>query len=112
MSRDQQVPSVFEREDDSVPGAFYVVKGLCVHCAITVETAPSSVSWGTSNAACPHHCRVEHQPRNEAELSNIINAACRSCVEAIRYCGTDPAVIARFRERARAHLCDALAARP
>jgi hypothetical protein len=66
--------------------------------------APGNITWSKETflfrdrEPCPTHCRIERQPTTEQELAQVIEAACNSCVEAIRYCGTDPKIIVRFRE--------------
>jgi hypothetical protein len=104
----------FEREPDNAPGAFYVVRGQCILCALPPETAPLNITWDASFqradcSGCPDHCRVERQPETPEELARVIEAAWRSCVGAIRYCGTDPEIFRQFREAGGEHLCDALA---
>jgi hypothetical protein len=111
-----EVPLVtpkFEREPDNSPGPFYVVKDQCIHCALPPETAPDSITWDAQfqHGGCvgrPNHCRVERQPQTTEELELVIDAACGSCVEAIRYCGTDPQIIETFRQRGLERLCDAV----
>jgi len=103
----------FEREPDNAPGPFYVVKDLCILCALPPETAPQNITWdaefqSTGCVGCGNHCRVERQPQTADELARVIEAACGSCVEAIRYCGTDPEILARFRAEGLERLCDAL----
>jgi hypothetical protein len=51
---------------------------------------------------------VERQPETDEEIAAVIEAACGSCVEAIRYCGTDPEILAKFRDLGYERLCDAL----
>ena len=99
----------FEREPDCVQGPFYVVKDLCIICGLPPETAPSNITWDEGFHSdgcdgCPNHCRVSKQPENDSELEHMIDAACGSCVSAIRYCGTDPYTL----ERLGPELCDAL----
>jgi len=106
---DVLVTPLFEREPDSVPGPFYVVKDLCIICGLPPETAPQNITWSKQTFLrdcedCPSHCRVERQPKTEEEISAMIQAACSSCVGAIRYCGTDPAILKRL----PTHLCDAV----
>ena len=103
----------FEREPDNAPGAFYVIKDSCILCALPPETAPQNITWdaGFQEAGCtgcPNHCRVERQPESQDEVALVIEAALRSCVEAIRYCGTDTEILARFHEQGMGRLCDAL----
>ena len=108
-----QVTPTFEREPDNASGAFYVIKDQCILCALPPETAPQNITWdsGFQKAGCtgcPNHCRVERQPETPHEVALVIAAACGSCVEAIRYCGTDPGILAQFREQGFERLCDAL----
>jgi Na+-translocating ferredoxin:NAD+ oxidoreductase RNF subunit RnfB len=103
----------FEREPDNAPGPFYVVKNECILCAMPPEVAPQNIRWDaefqrTGCVGCPNHCRVERQPQTADEVERVIQAACASCVEAIRYCGTDPEILARFRAEGLERLCDAL----
>ena len=103
----------FEREPDNAPGPFYVIKDQCILCALPPETAPQNITWDaqfqqTDCTGCPNHCRVERQPQTPEELAVVIEAACHSCVEAIRYCGTDPEILTRFRAQGLERLCDAL----
>jgi hypothetical protein len=103
----------FEREPDNAPGPFYVIKGRCTLCALPPETAPANITWDAEFqrggcTGCPNHCRVERQPQTHDEVALVIEAACGSCVEAIRYCGTDPEILARFGEQGLERLCDAL----
>jgi hypothetical protein len=52
--------------------------------------------------------RIERQPETEEEIAAVIEAACGSCVEAIRYCGTDAMILAKLKELGYERLCDAL----
>lgn len=109
------VPPRYEREDDSVAGPFYVMKDVCITCDLPPITAPSNITFDEKHLSsncegCPNHCRVSKQPETDEELELMIEAACGSCVEAIRYCGTDALTLARFRHLGEAKLCDALPA--
>jgi Na+-translocating ferredoxin:NAD+ oxidoreductase RNF subunit RnfB len=113
MTPDVLVHPLYEREPDSVPGPFYVIKGHCILCALPPETAPRNITWDeqferSGCVGCPNHCRIERQPQTSEELERVIEAACGSCVEAIRYCGTDAKILARFRELGYERLCDAI----
>ena len=118
MPEDNQVTPLYEREPDNAPGPFYVVEGLCLLCSLPVDTAPANITWsaellqrGHGYGTCPSHCRVERQPQTPEELTCVIEAAQGSCVQAIRYCGTDPEILARFRAAGLSSLCDALVPR-
>ncbi len=114
MRHDPIVQPRFERYPDNAPGSFYVIQDQCILCALPPETAPRSITWSDQTFRfngcrdCPTHCRVERQPETDEEVAALIEAACASCVEAIRYCGTDPKILASFRERGYERLCDAL----
>jgi hypothetical protein len=113
MERDKLVQPLRERESDAAPGPFYVEKDQCITCSVPVVTAPQNITWSEHTFRrgcedCPRHCRVEKQPETQEELDSVIEAARLSCVEAIRYCGTDPAILQRFRDLGLARLCDAL----
>lgn len=117
MPDSKLVQPLYEREPDSAAGPFYVVKDQCIICGLPPEKAPANISWSHQKIRrgckdCPSHCRIERQPETREELTQVIEAARTSCVEAIRYCGTDPEILAQFRELAIARLCDALRKRP
>jgi hypothetical protein len=102
----------YDREPDGIPGPFYVTK-QCVICALPVETAPANISWDEDwkqrgCTGCVKHCRVTKQPETVKELDLIIEALEASCVGAIRYCGTDRAILARLESRGLIKFCDAL----
>jgi hypothetical protein len=93
----------------NVTGPFYVTD-QCIICALPVETAPKNIQWHfeARSPDCPRSCRVIKQPETDEELRLVIEAMLGSCVEAIRYRGTDPAVLKRLKELGAKHLCDAL----
>lgn len=116
MCEDTLIEPLYEREHDAVPGPFYVKKDQCIICGLPPETAPDNIKWSRDTFKfgcddCPTHCRVERQPETNEEIEAVIEAACGSCVEAVRYCGTDPAILARFRELGYERLCDSLVSR-
>lgn len=108
------VQTRYEREPDSVPGPFYVTADTCIICATPSEIAPANISWDESFqqsgcVGCPNHCRVSKQPETDDELELMIEAAYSSCVQAIRYCGTDAYTLRKFQELGISGICDALA---
>jgi hypothetical protein len=114
MREDPTVQPLYERYPDNAPGPFYVIKDQCIICALPPETAPKSITWSEETFRvsdcmdCPTHCRVERQPETEEEIAAAIEAACGSCVEAIRYCGTDAKILSKFKDLGYERLCDAL----
>ena len=113
MRNDPLVKPKFEREADNAPGPFYVAKDQCIICGLPPDVAPQNITWdaqfrGAGCTGCPNHCRVERQPETAEEIARVVEAACYSCVEAIRYCGTDPKIIDQFRKAGKENLCDAI----
>jgi len=93
----------------NVEGPFYVTD-QCTLCAFPVESAPDNIKWHFTDkcTTCPRSCHVAKQPENDEELRLMIEAAQGSCVEGIRYCGTDPAVLQKFKDIGMERLCDVL----
>jgi len=54
------------------------------------------------------HCFYKRQPQTTAELDEAVLAMEISCIENLRYGGTDPEILKRLRDRGLSHLCDAL----
>jgi hypothetical protein len=107
-SNDITVPKRFPSYSRNVDGPFYV-SDQCIICALPIETAPSSFAWDCSNdcVECPQSCYVKQQPEDDEQLDRMIQAMVESCVENIRYCGTNRAVLRRLSEAGFSHLCDA-----
>jgi len=90
-------------------GPFYVTD-QCILCALPVETALANIQWHyeAGCTACPRSCHVIKQPEDEDELAAVIAAMLGSCVQAIRYRGSDPAILRRLVDLGAGQLCDAL----
>jgi len=116
MSTNRHEPLVtprYEREADSITGAFYVVLDQCIVCGLPPETAPANITWDAEYAGagcdgCPQHCRVSKQPETDEELELMIEATEGSCIQAIRYCGTDEYTLNQFKMRGIPEVCDAI----
>ena len=100
---------VANKYSENVDGKFYV-DDQCIDCDLCRETAPANFKWhftpGCSH--CPRQCHVSKQPENIQELISVIEAMRYSCVEAIRYRGTDASVLKTLAASGMKHLCDAL----
>src|SRR4051794_10817397 len=110
---DAMVTPVYEREDGSAPGPFYVIKNQCITCSLPTETAPENIRYHErACTSCPtsltDHCVVIRQPETADELDCMIDVVRRSCVEAYCYCGTDPEILRRLVEAGCREQCDAL----
>jgi len=113
---DKMVTPLYEREPDSAPGPFYAVKDMCITCSLPVETAPETIKYherpctGCADTRIDH-CFVSRQPETPEELDQMIEVVAGSCVEAYRYCGTDPEILRRLTEAGCSKQCDALVQR-
>jgi hypothetical protein len=91
----KMVTPLYEREPESAPGPFYVLKDGCITCSLPVEIAAETIkyherpctTWPDTRI---HHCVVSRQPETSEEIDRMIEVVAGSCVEAYRYCGTDP----------------------
>jgi hypothetical protein len=113
---DKIVTPHYEREPDNAPGPFYVVKDMCITCSLPVETAPEIIKYHDRPCStCPEvrldHCFVSRQPETPEEIDRMIEVIAGSCVEAYRYCGTDPEILRRLVEAGCSEQCDALVQR-
>jgi hypothetical protein len=107
------VTPLYEREDGSARGPFYVIKDQCITCSLPTETAPENIRYHqrpcTSCAtSLTEHCVVTRQPETPEEVDRMIEVVAGSCVEAYRYCGTDPGILRRLVEAGCGEQCDAL----
>ena len=103
------VTPLYEREPESAPGPFYVVKDICITCSLPVETAPKNIKYCENcPEGCADHCFVSRQPTTPEEADRMIEVVAGSCIEAYRYCGTDPEILRRLVEAGCREQCDAL----
>ena len=114
---DKLVPPLFEREPENAPGPFYVIKDTCITCSLPVETAPETIKYHEKPCTTRpemrfDHCFVSRQPETPEEIDRMIEVIACSCVQAYRYCGTDPGILRRLVEAGCSEQCDALAKHP
>ncbi|MEY3445184.1 MAG: hypothetical protein RLZZ519_3465 [Bacteroidota bacterium] len=84
----------------NAPGDFYSVYGQCTLCGAPEVEAMGLM--GHSNEGC----YFIRQPQTAAELEFAINAVAVSCVAAVRYAGTDQAVIQQLHDLGCGSECD------
>jgi hypothetical protein len=109
----ETVTPLFEREPNSAPGPFYVVKDACITCSLPIDTAPKNIKYRqrpctTSPERRTNHCFVSRQPKTPQEIEKMIEIVAASCVAAYRYCGTDLEILRRLVEAGCRDRCDAL----
>ena len=113
---DKMVTPLYDREDESAPGPFYVIRDQCITCSLPTETAPENIRYHERPCtSCPtsltEHCVVTRQPETPEELDRMIEVVAGSCVEAYRYRGTDTEILRRLVEAGCKEQCDALVRR-
>jgi len=78
----------------NAPGDFYVGGNECMACHAPEHEAPELMSHDASPRGS-EHCYFKRQPCTPEEISHAIEAIKVSCCGAVRYGGSDPAIIAR-----------------
>lgn len=84
-------------------GDFYVEADMCTGCMAPHGEAPELMGDDAEIG-----CYFKRQPETEEEVEQAIQAIYFSCVEALRYAGNDPSIIARLRDVGCAHQVDNL----
>jgi hypothetical protein len=86
-------------------GDFYVEDGMCLACTAPEHEAPDLMAHDPS-AHAGYHCYFKRQPTTVGELERAIWAVTVACCGAVRYAGSDAAVIRRLEELGAAEMCD------
>jgi len=85
-------------------GDFYINNGDCISCGAPQAEAPDLIEHGKEDG----HCYFKKQPQTEKELDQAISALMVSCINALRYGGTEEKILKRLYENGLADLCDHL----
>jgi hypothetical protein len=101
-------PRVIVPHHANAPGPFYSENDGCISCGAPNAEAPDLLGWYEERCGAHtySHCIFRRQPSTPAEVEQAIRAMDVSCVENLRYGGTDPVVLERLRVMGMAHLCD------
>jgi hypothetical protein len=94
----------------NVAGDFYVENEMCIFCEAPEHEAPDLMAHDSA-APAGYHCYFKRQPRTPAELERAILAVAVGCCSAVRYGGTDVAVLRRLAEVEAVDACDYRATR-
>lgn len=91
-------------------GPFYSVEDGCITCLAPQCAAPNLIGLydDPSGTNARSHCFFKKQPQTQEEVDEAISAMAVSCVENLRYGGTDPVILNRLCQIGFRHLCDAL----
>jgi hypothetical protein len=93
----------FERTPLNAEGDFYVMKDTCITCLAPEIKAPELMGLDETTG-----CYFRRQPQTREEVEHAIEAVSVSCVAALRYAGSDPAILERLRAKGEKFQCDAL----
>lgn len=95
--------SLPQRVPQNVAGDFYVEANLCTRCCLVHGEAPELLNDPEQPF---EECFFRRQPETSEEIDRAIDAVYVSEMCALRYGGTDPDILARFRARNAAAYCD------
>ena len=86
-------------------GNFYVADGMCIACTAPEHEAPDLM---TNSRAFDggYHCYFRRQPETPKELEQAIRAVAVGCCGAVRYGGTDQAILNSLAELGSSADCD------
>ena len=90
---------------ESAPGPFYVVADYCISCGYPPAVAPALIKFNKGGEVALS-CYFYRQPRTQAEHEAAVEAVEGSCCGALRYCGTDKAIIQTLLASGNAHAVD------
>jgi len=95
-----------ERQTDkpyelNVVGDFYVIPECCTLCGVPWSLAPDLFDYSDQ------HCWVARQPKNSAELDQMLRVIESQELGCIRYAGSDSRILARLRAAGEGRQCDA-----
>jgi hypothetical protein len=89
----------------NVEGDFYVEDGMCMFCTAPEHEARDLMCFDPK-AHGGYHCYFKRQPVTPDELERAIMAVAVGCCGAVRYAGTNPAIIRRLSELGVSDTCD------
>ena len=96
-----------ERHPNNAPGDFYVERDCCIACEAPCYEAPELMGRPYSTTE-DDGCFFARQPHTEEEVENACSAVIVSCVEAVRYSGSDPPILRRLYDNASFASCDVI----
>jgi hypothetical protein len=97
-----------ERYHLNAPGDFYVVQDECIICCAPEHAAPDLMGFfvDPDGSHRRSHCYFKRQPTTNDERRQAIDAIRASCCCALRYAGSDPAVLAALIKAGHREVCD------
>ncbi len=83
---------------DNAVGEFYVECDSCISCEAPYHEAPNLMGRPGSSES-NYGCFFRRQPSTPEEIEHACDAVMVSCVEAVRYSGTDRSILQRLYDR-------------
>jgi ferredoxin len=83
------------RDPRNAPGPFYAVEKLCLRCGLPEHEAPDLLAELNESNDDTYFVK---QPVTDEEVERACKAMESCCVQALRYAGSDPAIIARLQK--------------
>jgi hypothetical protein len=107
-SQDTVVPHASPPFAGNTPGPFYIAEG-CTLCMAPATEAPGMIADSSDlGMAELTSCTVYRQPISYSEVRVMIRAMAVSCVECVRYRGTDTRILSMLADAKQKHLADCL----
>src|SRR2546421_9504770 len=97
-----------QRHPLNAPGDFYVEHGMCIICQVPEVAAPDLMGFFKDDGGSDResHCYFKRQPRTDSETRQAIDAILASCCGALRYGGSNRAIIEELIKAGHAAVCD------
>ncbi len=95
-----------QRNPLNVDGLFYTEANICLACLLPEAEAPELLGFEENLDNPEYGCFFKKQPETLKELEHAFMAMAVSCMDGLRYGGTDPAILRRLRELGMEGQCD------
>jgi len=91
---------------ENVDGDFYVEKDCCTMCDVPMVEAPELFTYAIGADGEPDHYYVSRQPKNDAELTDMLSVIQCAEFRCVRYRGSDPDLLQRLIDLGESDVCD------
>ncbi len=95
-----------QRNPLNAPGSFYTEANVCLACCLPEAEAPELLGFEEDLDNPKFGCFFKRQPETREELEHAFMAMAVSCIDGLRYGGTDPVILHRLRELGMEAQCD------
>ena len=95
-----------QRNPLNAPGPFYVEANFCFACCLPEGEAPDLMGFEDDLENPMFGCFFKKQPETPEELDRALSAMQVNCTDALRYAGSDLAILRRLQELGMEDQCD------